>query len=94
MFGSIGLPEIILIMLVVLLLFGPDKLPDFAKTFGKTVREFKKTLNDAKATIEDEIEKAEVATDIKDIKHEIKQISTLEVDDPYTKANPSEQNPN
>ncbi len=87
MFGSIGLPEIIMILLVVLLLFGPDKLPDFAKTFGKTIREFRKTINEAKSTIEDEIEKADVAEDIKDINHDIKQIAKFEVDDTYEKGN-------
>jgi len=77
MFGSIGFPEIIMIFLVVLLLFGPKKLPDFAKTFGKTIREFRKTINEAKATIEEEIEKADVTGDLKEIDKEIKEIGDI-----------------
>ena len=42
MFGSLGFPEIVLIFVVILLLFGPKKLPDVAKMLGKTIREFGK----------------------------------------------------
>ena len=80
MFGSIGFPEIIMIFIVVLLLFGPKKLPEFAKIFGKTVKEFRKTINEAKSTIEEELEKADVAQDLKSIDQDIKQITRLDVD--------------
>jgi Tat protein translocase TatB subunit len=87
MFGSIGFPEIIMIFIVVLLLFGPSKLPDFAKMFGKTVREFRKTINEAKSTIEEEIEKVDVAQDLKqdlkEIDSDIKSIARFEVEDNY-----------
>ncbi len=83
MFGSIGFPEIIMIFLVVLLLFGPNKLPDFAKMFGKTLREFRKTINDAKSTLEDEIEKADVGVDLREIDRDIKKIAKFEMDDVY-----------
>lgn len=39
--GSIGLGGLILILVVVLLLFGPSKLPELGRAFGKTLREFK-----------------------------------------------------
>ena len=90
MIGSLGLPEIILIFVVVLLLFGPKKLPDFAKTFGKAIREFRKTVNEAKSTIEDEIEKADldvtedlkqINSDIKDLNKDIKSIASLDLED-------------
>ena len=45
MFGSIGFPELILIFIVVLLVFGPNKLPEFAKLLGKTLREFRSTID-------------------------------------------------
>jgi TatA/E family protein of Tat protein translocase len=100
MFGSIGFPEIILIFVVVLLLFGPKKLPDFAKTFGKAIREFRKTINEAKSTIEEEIEKAdlnvvkdlkEIDRDIKDMDNEIKHLSTLDDHDHEQKNGKSRQ---
>ena len=43
---SIGGPEIILILFVILLLFGAKKIPELAKGLGKGIREFKKAAND------------------------------------------------
>jgi sec-independent protein translocase protein TatA len=42
MFGSIGMPELILIFVVALLVFGPKKLPEIGKSLGKGLAEFKK----------------------------------------------------
>lgn len=42
MFGGLGPPEIIIIFLVIVLLFGGKKLPELAKGLGKGIREFKK----------------------------------------------------
>jgi len=77
MFGSIGFPEVILIFIVVLLVFGPKKMPEFAKIMGKTIREFRKTVNEAKATIEDEIEKVDIAQDLKAIDRDIKDATDI-----------------
>ncbi|SHK45265.1 sec-independent protein translocase protein TatA [Selenomonas ruminantium] len=44
MFG-IGVPELILILVVGLVVFGPGKLPEMARTLGKGIREFKKATN-------------------------------------------------
>jgi sec-independent protein translocase protein TatA len=64
MFGSIGMPELILIFVVALLVFGPRKLPEIGKSIGKGLAEFKRASEDLKKTIEQEIEegKAEVAS--------------------------------
>ncbi|MCR5176142.1 MAG: twin-arginine translocase TatA/TatE family subunit [Anaerovibrio sp.] len=40
MFG-LGVPELILILIIGLVIFGPGKLPDIGKAFGKSIREFK-----------------------------------------------------
>jgi TatA/E family protein of Tat protein translocase len=56
MFGSIGMPELILIFVVALLVFGPKKLPELGKSLGRGLAEFKKASDDLKRTIEDEIE--------------------------------------
>lgn len=55
MFGSIGGPELILILVVVLLVFGPKRLPEFGRTIGKGLAEFKRASNDLKRSLEDEI---------------------------------------
>ncbi len=64
MFGSIGMPELILIFIVALLVFGPKKLPEIGKSIGKGLSEFKRASDDLKRTIELEIEqgKQEVAS--------------------------------
>lgn len=72
-----------MIFIVVLLLFGPQKLPDFAKLLGKTIRDFRETVNAAKATIEEEIEKADVAKDLKEIDNEIKEAAQMPKPDIY-----------
>ncbi len=56
MFGSIGGPELILVFVLALLLFGPRKLPEIGKTIGKTLAEFKRATNDFHASLEHEIE--------------------------------------
>jgi sec-independent protein translocase protein TatA len=56
MFGSIGFPELLLIFIVALLLFGPKRLPEIGKTLGRSMAEFKKATNDLKRTFEEEVE--------------------------------------
>lgn len=56
MFGPIGMPELILIFVVALLVFGPKKLPEIGKSLGKGLAEFKKASDELKRTIEAEIE--------------------------------------
>jgi sec-independent protein translocase protein TatA len=43
--GFIGFPEILLLGLVVLLLFGPKRLPEMGRSFGKGLREFKDSVS-------------------------------------------------
>lgn len=73
MFGSIGFPELLMIFIVVLLVFGPKKLPEFAKLLGKVVREFRSTVDQAKSAIEDEIYKEGMADSIKGISRDVKE---------------------
>jgi len=56
--GNLGMPEMIFILVLALLLFGPKKLPEIGKQVGKALGEFKRATNDLKRTIEDEVEKA------------------------------------
>lgn len=64
--GNLGMPELIMIMVLALLLFGPKKLPEIGKQVGKALGEFKRASNDLKRTIEDEMEKASSAVKIDD----------------------------
>lgn len=56
MFGSIGGPEILLIFVIALLLFGPRKLPEIGRALGKTVAEFRKATSEFRSTLEREVE--------------------------------------
>ncbi|HEX9491880.1 MAG TPA: Sec-independent protein translocase protein TatB [Thermoanaerobaculia bacterium] len=56
MFGSLGIPELILIFIVALLVFGPKRLPEIGRTLGKALGEFKKATDDLKTTIEREVQ--------------------------------------
>jgi Tat protein translocase TatB subunit len=56
MFGTLGGPELFLILVVALIVFGPRKLPEIGKSVGKMMAEFRKASNDFKRTIEDEVE--------------------------------------
>ena len=51
MLGNIGTPEILLIVLAVLILFGAKKIPDFAKGLGKGMKEFKKAIKEVEEDI-------------------------------------------
>ena len=55
MFGSLGLPELMLIFIVALIVFGPKRLPEIGRTLGKALGEFKKATDDLKSTIEREV---------------------------------------
>jgi len=67
MFGNIGFPEILVILAIALLIFGPKKLPEIGKSIGRALREFRKTSDDIKEKIEEEIQ----ADEFRDIKEEI-----------------------
>ncbi len=55
MFGSIGMPELIIIFVIALIIFGPRKLPELGRSLGKSIAEFKRASNELKSTLEEEI---------------------------------------
>jgi Tat protein translocase TatB subunit len=56
MFGTLGGPEILLLLVLALIVFGPRKLPEIGKSMGKMLAEFRRASNDFRRTIEDEVE--------------------------------------
>jgi len=56
MFGTLGGPELFLILVVALIVFGPRKLPEIGKSLGKMMAEFRKASQEFQRTIETEVE--------------------------------------
>jgi sec-independent protein translocase protein TatA len=55
MLGSIGMPELIIIFVIALIIFGPRKLPELGRSLGKSLAEFKRASNELRSTLEEEI---------------------------------------
>ena len=76
LFLFIGGPEIIVIGLIVVMLFGADKIPEIARGLGKGMRQLKDATNDIKREINQTAEQQELDTDIvKEVNEEINKIS-------------------
>jgi sec-independent protein translocase protein TatA len=57
--GPVGFPEMIVIFLVALVLFGPKKLPELGRTLGKAITEFRRASNELKAQFESHLHELE-----------------------------------
>jgi len=68
---NIGLPELLIIAAIALIVFGPNKLPELAKAFGKAMREFKKATEEMKESFETETK------DLEEIKSTLTQENLL-----------------
>ena len=55
MLGPIGMPELIIILVIALIIFGPRKLPELGKSLGRSLNEFKRASADLQNTLEQEI---------------------------------------
>ncbi len=59
MFGSVGIQEIVLILVLALIVFGPRKLPEIGRNIGRIMADFRRATEDIKSTVEREINKIE-----------------------------------
>jgi TatA/E family protein of Tat protein translocase len=92
---NIGLPELLIIGAIALIVFGPNKLPELAKAFGRAMREFKKATDEVKESFEAE------TRDLEEIKSTItdenvlgdlaRELSTLE--EPSLEKTVAEESP-
>ena len=90
MFGSLGVSELILIFAVILIVFGPRRLPEIGKTLGKALGEFRKATDDLKNTIEREVRLEELKTIAPDIRSSVHSIArdSMSTLDPISMLNP------
>jgi TatA/E family protein of Tat protein translocase len=71
---NLGFPEIVIIFIVALVIFGPRKLPELGRSLGRGLSEFKRASNELKRTWEDEVEAVKHEVDLED--QELKKIQT------------------
>lgn len=76
MFGPLGLPELIMIFIVALLLFGPRKMPEIGRSVGRALGELRRASNDFKRTIEDEV----AAEDVRQVGRDLRGVKTAVAD--------------
>jgi sec-independent protein translocase protein TatA len=55
MFGPLGVPELLFILVLALLIFGPKRLPEVGRTLGRGMSEFRKASNELKRTVNAEL---------------------------------------
>ena len=91
MFG-IGMPELILIGLVALIVVGPKKLPDLAKTLGKGLSEFRKTASDVTDGLKETGKADEIKKDVDSMKNSLLYGRDDEESSGNAEAGPSPEN--
>jgi len=89
MFG-IGMPELLLILAIALVVIGPKKLPDLAKSLGRTMREFKKATSEFKDTLQIDEDLSDVKKAFDDLGDDIKDSVSLKASAEFERPDESE----
>jgi len=82
MFG-LGLPELLLIFIIALIVFGPKKLPELGRSFGRAMAEFKKASEEFQESMREEMKEVEKTTHIDEIKKIGQEITQAETETAY-----------
>lgn len=81
MFGSLGIPELIVIFALALLLFGPRQLPQIGRSVGRALGEFRRASNEFKRTIEEEVAAEEIREVGREIRRDVTSATAPPADD-------------
>ncbi len=74
MFTSISGPELLMILILGLLLFGPRKLPQIGRTVGKAFAEFRRATTDFKMNLEREVEASEIKEAVREVDKTVREV--------------------
>ena len=85
MFG-IGMPEMLMILAIALIVIGPKKLPDLAKSLGRALGEFKRAASDLKDSIQSETGLDDVRSSFKSVSQELKKSVEVDAEDGEAEA--------
>jgi len=88
---NLGMPELIVIFIVALLIFGPKKLPELGKSLGRAIGEFKRTSQEVRDSLETEIETDKIKEDLLKEQKEIQE-SLNEAKSPYPEVREQAEN--
>lgn len=88
MFG-IGLPELIVIAIIALLIVGPKKLPELAKSLGKGITEFKRAAEDVTANVKETLKPDTFKEEVDDFKNSLL-FGKKETEEEHTHATPAD----
>lgn len=88
--GPLGVPELVIIFIIALLVFGPKRLPELGRTVGKAMAEFRRASNELKNVVEDEVREMERQT--ADVKRQTEDALSVP-DDMHTSAADPAQTP-
>ena len=86
MFGSLGVTELLLIFAVILIVFGPRRIPEIGQMLGKALGEFRKATDDLKNTIEREVRMEELKAVGPTIRSSVESIARV---DPIARTEPA-----
>lgn len=93
MFGTLGGPELFLIFVVALIVFGPRKLPEIGKSLGKMMGEFRRASNDFRSTIENEVEAEKIRDSLRIEPPSVEPVSPAAANSPDSAAADAAQAP-
>jgi len=80
---NLGMPELIIIFIVALLVFGPKKLPELGKSLGRAMGEFRRTSQEIRDSLESEVETSKIKEELLEQQKEVQQ-SLTEASKVYT----------
>ena len=82
---GIGFPELMIILVIIMIIFGAGKLPEIGSAFGNSIRNFKKSMKDAEEETQELSEATDAASEATDV---AKEVTEGDSEEPQTAENP------